>query len=445
MGRHVEHRESEGGLVTAVADGSVADAIGIRAGDRVLTLDGLRVADVIDYRFWSDAPDLTVSFEREGEEHEVRVAKEWDEELGIEFDSPVFDGIRRCRNNCTFCFVKNLPRGMRKTLYIKDDDYRLSFLYGNFITLSNLTAADLDRIEQQRLSPLYVSVHATERGLRNRLMGAEAADILEQIDDLGRRKIQINAQVVLCPGFNDGASLERTIDDLAERQETVISVAVVPVGLTRFYRGTGVRGYTPEEARAVVEQVSFRQRLFRRGLGRSFVHLGDEFYSMTGKPVPAAAWYDGYPQLDNGVGLVRRLLSSWANCRRRLPAAAPGRRRVGWICGTSAYPTLQRLANDMNRVDGLRVEVCPVANEFFGAGVTVSGLLTGSDVSPVLREKAMDGWIIPRVMFDSSGERTLDGMTLAEISRDASGPVGVGATARDLLELSLYGSAACAG
>lgn len=439
------HDSYPGGLVSSVTPGSIADECGIRPGDRLVSLDGHRLRDVIDYRFYSATTELAVVFAREGVEHEVLVEKEWDEGLGIEFDNPLFDDIRRCRNNCTFCFVKNLPRGLRRSLYVKDDDYRLSFLFGNFITLSNLGGAEFDRIEEQRLSPLYVSVHATERELRNRLLAVEAPDILEQIDDLGRRRIEINAQVVLCPGVNDGPHLERTVRDLAARSRHVVSVAVVPVGLTRFYRTNAERTYRPEEAREVVRQVTEMQRQFRRELGRSFVHLGDEFYTMIGARVPPAAWYEGYPQLDNGVGLVRRLLSSWANCRRRLPASVPRPRRVGWICGTSPLATLRRLADDVNRVAGMTVEVYPVENRFFGSTVTVSGLLTGSDVVPLMQREQVDCWVLPRVMFDATGERTLDDMTLQEMGGVATAPVSVVATCQELVQVTLFGSGRCVG
>lgn len=435
---------SSGGLVSSVAPGSIAEEGGIEAGDWVVALDGHRLRDVIDYRFWSSAEELTLVYRRGDEEHEVLIEKEWDEDLGIEFETPLFDGIKSCRNNCTFCFLKNLPRGLRRSLYIKDDDYRLSFLFGNFITLSNVTDADLARIEEQRLSPLFVSVHATDRDLRNRLMGVDAPDVLEQIDDLGRRRIAMNAQVVLCPGLNDGPPLERTIEDLAARHEVVMSVAVVPVGLTRYCRDPRLRSYTAGEARQIVKRVTAVQRRLRGRLGKTFVHLADEFYTLTGTPVPPAGWYDGFPQLDNGVGLVRRLLSSWANCRRRLPVAVPRPRRVGWICGTSACPTLQHIAEDVNRVDGIHVEVHPVVNEFFGATVTVSGLLAGVDVLATLKERRLDEWVLPRVMFDSSGERTLDGMTLQQLMVEAPDPVSVAASCRELLNASLLGSAPCA-
>ncbi len=435
----------DGGLVASVAPGSIAEECGIQPGDVLVSLDGHQLRDVIDYRFWSAAPALAVLFRRGEEEHEVAVEKEWDDDLGVQFESPLFDRIRTCRNNCVFCFLKNQPRGLRKSLYIKDDDYRLSFLFGNFITLSNLSEADLDRIEQQRLSPLYVSVHSTERELRNRLLGVTAPDILEQLDQLGQRRVEIHAQVVLCPGLNDGDALERTIEDLATRNVVVQSIAVVPVGLTRFCQDPELRIYQPEEANRMVSRLIPLQRRFQRGLGRTLLHISDELYVIAGLPVPPASWYDGFPQLENGVGLVRRLLQGWANSRRRLPTALPQPRRVGWVCGTAAYPTLRRLADDMSRVDGLQVEVVPVENEFFGSTVTVSGLLVGSDVIRATRGRRVDGWVLPRVMFDGTGELALDGVSFHQICCETPDPIATAVSPNELMLLSLYGSAPCAG
>ncbi len=428
-----------GGVVAFVEPGSIAEECGIIPGDVLLSIGGHRLRDIIDYRFLVAAPELALVFRRGDEEHQVEVEKDWSEGLGIEFEDPLFDGIHTCRNHCIFCFVRNLPPGLRPGLYIRDDDYRLSFLFGNFVTLTNLGEDDLLRIEQQRLSPLYVSVHAADRKLRSRLLGTDAPDILEQLDELGKRQIEIHAQVVLCPGINDGAALMRTVEALALRHLAVRSVAVVPVGLTRFSRTPDLRTLTPEDARQVVEQVASLQKRFRQKLGRSFVHLSDEFYTMSGIRVPPARWYDGYPQLENGVGMVRRLLTGWANTRRRLPIALRQPRLVGWICGTSAYPTLLTLAADMSRVGGLRVEVCPVANEFFGTTVTVSGLLTGADVVPALRGRRVDQWVLPRAMFDDSGVQTLDGVSLDEIRKEAPDPVVVAGSAMELMQATVFG------
>ncbi len=427
------------GIVGSVTPGGLAEECGILPGDRLLSINGHRPRDVIDCRFLSTTEELTLVSLRGNEEHQVEVEKDLDEGLGIEFESPLFDGVRRCRNRCAFCFVGNLPRGLRQSLYIKDDDYRLSFLFGNFVTLSNLHDEDLDRIEEQHLNPLFVSVHATDRELRNRLLGIQAPDILEQIDDLGKRRIQIHAQVVLCPGLNDNEVLRRTIEDLSSRHQVVRSLAVVPVGLTRYARNPELRPFLPEEAAQVVRQVTPFQKRFRKQLGRSFVHLSDEFYVVSEESFPPATWYDGYPQIENGVGMVRRLLSDWTGRKHRLPVAVPGPRLVGWICGTSAYPTLRLLAAEMNRVGGLTVEVCPVANEFFGTTVTVSGLLTGADVLPKLREKRLDQWVLPAAMFDDPGVRTLDGTTLETMRGEVPDPIAVVGSARELIRATLLG------
>ncbi|HEX2987272.1 MAG TPA: DUF512 domain-containing protein [Chloroflexota bacterium] len=429
-----------GGVVSSVDPGSIAEACGMLPGDRLLEVNGCALRDVIDYRYASGSDDLTLLFLRGEEEHEVEVERDWEDELGIQFETPIFDRIRQCRNRCCFCFVKNLPKGMRSSLYIRDDDYRLSFLFGNFVTLSNVDVSDLERIAEQRLSPLYVSVHATDRTVRNSLLGVDAPDILSQIEDLGRRGVRIHAQIVLCPGINDGEQLTATIEDLAARQDTVLSAAVVPIGLTRFCQNREMRLFSPSEARGVVERVTPLQKRFKASIGRRFVHLSDEFYVMSGIPVPPASWYDGFPQLDNGVGMVRRLLSSWASSRRRLPAKLDSPRRVGWICGTSAYPTLSLLAADiMNRVDGLHVELHQVQNRFFGTSVTVSGLLTGADVLDTIKQKHLDCWVLPRVMFDDAGDRTLDGVTLKEIRETVPDPVRLADSASELMRLSVRG------
>lgn len=430
--------------MASVRPGSLAEECGLKPGDILVELAGQPVRDLVDYRFLSSATELEVVFARAGVEHEIQVHKDWDENLGLEFESSVFDRVRTCRNNCTFCFVKNLPRGLRKALYIKDDDYRLSFLYGNFITLSNVGQADFDRIAEQRLSPLFVSIHATDRGLRNRLLGVEAPDILEQLDMLGRLGVRVHAQVVLCPGINDGDALVQTILDLSARSGHVESVALVPVGLTRHCSHPALRTYRADEARDLLAAVAPIQRRLRKQLGRTLVHLSDEFYALAGAEVPGAAWYDGYPQLENGVGLVRRLLVSWALHRRSLPASVSVPRRVAWICGESAVPTLKRLAADVNAVAGLRVEVRPVINEFFGRTVTVSGLLAGVDVARDLAGDDVDQWVLPRAMFEATGTRTLDGMTLTEVRGFATARVGVAGTAEELLGLTLLESARCA-
>ena len=450
-----------GGVVAAVESGSPAAAAEIRPADRIIAINGQRLRDVIDYEFYSSDPVLTLAVERDGTRLSVDVEKDADKPLGLEFDDPTFDRIRSCNNNCSFCFLKGLPRGMRRTLYIKDDDYRYSFLYGNFVTLTNLSAADWERVFEQQLSPLYVSVHATEPDLRRQLLGnPRAPEILPQIDSLAEAAIQIHTQVVLCPGQNDGEHLDRTIRDLSSRFPAVQSIGVVPVGLTprqtdllsrnavrktivaatpggrsgvpRNYAGDllelrtttrcerivpgAVRLYRPEEVGDVIALVTSWQQTLRKRVGRTLVYLADEFYLMGGATVPSGKYYDGYPQYENGIGMVRSLIDDWHRTRRRL-ARAGGRwprRKAAIACGKLPAGPLAPVVAEMNDM-GFDVTLLPITNDFFGSSITVSGLLTGADVTANLQGTHFDITFLPRYMLDTAGERTLDGWTPDEI------------------------------
>lgn len=411
--------------------GGVAARAGLRPGDRLLAVDGHILRDVIDFRFYADAPSASMRLRRGGSEWTLRLSRPPGADWGIEFREALFDGVRRCRNRCLFCFLDQLPPGWRRSLYLRDDDYRLSFLYGNFVTLTNLRPDDWERLAEQHLSPLYVSVHATEPQLRRWLLGRpRAPDILEQLVRLKSLGIAVHAQVVLCPGLNDGPHLERTLGDLAALSDTVLSVGLVPVGLTRFrcpapahLDGVApLRPYTPDEAAALLAWAGPRQRAFRRELGRAFLYLADEFYLLAGRPVPAARNYDGFPQLENGIGLVRRLLDDWARTRRRLPRLGP--RSITLACGTLIAPLLRRLADELvaARPD-LQIQVVPVPNSTFGPTVTVSGLLTGEVLRQGLRGRIQgDILFLPAVAFDADG-RTLDGATLDELAADLGRPI----------------------
>jgi putative radical SAM enzyme (TIGR03279 family) len=352
----VEVLNSAGGVIAGVEAGSAAERAGIQPGWRLLTVNGHPVRDVVDYRFYTAEPRLRLELDDGATIQTLRVRLDEDEALGLEFAAPTFDDITRCRNKCPFCFLKGLPKGLRRSLYVKDDDYRYSFLFGNFITLSKLSEADWARLAEQRLSPLYVSVHATDRAKRNLLLGIEdAPDILEQLDRLAALKIEVHTQLVICPGLNDGVTLDQSIADLAARYPTVQSVAVVPVGLTHRNLSdalTGLRLLSDAEIDEVLDHVHAHQRCFRRELGVSLVHASDEYYLRTGRSVPGAAAYDGYPQYQNGVGMVRSLVEDWKRLRRKLTGKADGLGRarprasqpVGptytLVCGTLIAPVL---------------------------------------------------------------------------------------------------------
>lgn len=404
-----------GGVVAAVKAGSIAAKLGLRPGDVLLSINGHTLRDLIDYRFYGAEEELELVVERAGERMIYYAERGYAQELGLEFAAPTFDGLRLCNNHCPFCFLKGLPQGLRRSLYIRDDDYRYSFLFGNFITLTNLTEADWDRLAEQRLSPLYVSVHATDLVLRRRILGNPAApDIVVQLKRLGSLGIQVHAQIVLIPGLNDGPHLARTVDDLAALYPTVQSIAVVPVGLTKYHRYP-FRLYTPEEARPIIAQISAWQREYRHQHGRSLVYVSDEWYLLAGLEVPPAKEYDGFPQLENGVGLTRVLLDERVQGTRSKGQGARGKGKVSLVCGTLIAPVLVSKAAELAEVE---VKVVPVENRFFGPTVTVSGLLTGQDVVEALQGRDLgDVVFLPRAMFDASGELTLDDMSPAAIEQ----------------------------
>lgn len=450
--RHTEPAESaapRGGLVEAVRPGSPAAAAGVRAGSRVLTANGRPLRDVVDYQFYTAEPlvELRVR-EPEGEERVYRFEKWPDEDLGLEFAEATWDGVRVCTNTCPFCFLKGLPKGMRRTLYVKDDDYRLSFLHGNFVTLTNLTEADWRRLEEQRLSPLYVSVHATELELRRRLLGNPSApDILAQLRRLAALRIRVHTQIVLCPGVNDSTHLDRTLADLGALYPTVQSIAVVPVGATmQFEQRMGLIGKalaetrrcSPTYARRIVRQIRRWQRRFLREHGAAIVHAADEYYLLAGARVPAAVHYDGFPQYENGIGMTRVLIDDWRRTRRAL-TPSPGKAevaegrgegeprstmRVTVGCGTLIAPTLTRLFAECSALTGIAVQVVPVPNRRFGERINVSGLLTAGDFIAELQGRDLgDVLLLPRTALDYFGRKFLDDGTPADVERALGRPV----------------------
>lgn len=430
--------ENRGGGEIASVTG-VAHAAGLLPGDRLLAANDHPLRDVIDFRFYADGPRATFLVRRGEEEWTVTLRRlpgkdgfptqAW----GIEFVQPIFDRVRLCANRCPFCFLDQLPPGLRPSLYLRDDDYRLSFLYGNFVTLTNLGPEDWERLAEQRLSPLYVSVHATEPELRRLLLGRrDLPDIREQLSRLGRLGIAAHTQVVLCPGVNDGVHLERTVGDLAGLFPTVRSVTLVPVGLTRFRQPAQpgleeatfpLRPYTSAEAHALLRWAAPRQRDFRKRWGCTFLYLADEFYLLAGRPIPSAHRYDGFPQVENGVGLVRLLLDDWARLRRRLPLERFRPRRLSLACGTLIAPLLSRLAGEFSTLqEGLSIEVIPIENITFGPTVTVSGLLTGEALRAGLRKVRGEILFLPRVAFDERG-RMLDEVSVEALEQELGRPV----------------------
>ncbi|MDX1931092.1 MAG: DUF512 domain-containing protein [Capsulimonadales bacterium] len=420
--------------VTGVEPGSLGERAGVRVGDRVLSVNGRSVADIVDWKFHTAGETATVVFLRDEETFEVTVTKGYDENLGLAFADDLFDGLHICKNKCVFCFLYQQPKGLRPSLYIKDDDFRLSFLHGNYVTLTNLKPGELERICEQRLSPMYVSVHATDPDARGRILGRKGPEpILPILERLSEAGIQIHAQVVLCPGYNDGSILDRTIAELSTLHPTkresfggVVSVAVVPIGITRFReRLAPVTTIGPEYARVILDDLESKREEFRRTLGTRFVFPSDEFYLNTNREAPPRSHYEGFPQLEDGVGLVRLFLDDLAKVARRLPRSVSGPRSVTLATGEIAAPLLQRLADTLNRVAGLSVNVLPVHNRFFEGNINIAGLIVGRDLIDALRAFPDLGErvLIPSVMLRDGENVFLDEISLADVNREVGRPV----------------------
>jgi putative radical SAM enzyme (TIGR03279 family) len=409
-----------GGVVSAVAADSIAEALGVRPGDVLLEINGHPLRDVLDVQFYGADEELDLLVRRGEHKTLYQIERDYDVPLGLDFASPTFDGMRRCDNRCEFCFVAQMPSGLRRSLYVRDDDYRYSVLYGSFVTLTNLTPEDWRRFAEQRLSPLYVSVHATDPVLRRQLLGREdIPDVLSQIDRLAELGIEVHAQVVLTPGVNDGQHLQRTIAGLAARYPAVQSIGVVPVGLTRYHRG-GCQRYTPQGAGAVIEQLTPLQHGYRGQYGVSLVYLADEWYLLAGQDVPLAEMYDGYPQIENGIGLVRRFLQDSSELQVRGSELRVSSCTLA--CGVLIAPLLQRLVGEVAASSGMRIDVVPIVNRLFGETVTVSGLLGGGDVIAALDGRELGEIVfLPRAMFaeyapgQTVHERTLDDLTVQDL------------------------------
>jgi putative radical SAM enzyme (TIGR03279 family) len=402
-------------VISTVAPHSLADRLGLEAGDELLSINGYPVRDVIDVRFYGSDPALWLQVRRSGETHLLEADRRYDEPLGLTFEEPIFDRVRRCDNRCEFCFIAQMPPGLRPSLYVKDDDYRTSFLFGSYVTLTNLTQADWGRIEEQHLSPLYVSVHATETDLRRRLLrNPDAPDVLAQLRRLSAMGIVMHTQIVVRPNVNDGVHLDRSIEGLAALYPAVRSVSVVPLGLTKHHR-FDCRLHTDAEVSDVLDQVADWQARLRNRLGVAFVYLSDEWYLRLGEEVPPLAHYDGLDLTENGVGLARRFLDLQA---RELTSLISDLDSPTFVTGT-LFARMLRSA-----VAGSRAHVVSVVNRFFGESVTVTGLLTAKDVIAQLEGQHLGQvLLLPPVMFGGPEGQSLDGMWPADVEQALDRPV----------------------
>lgn len=408
--------------IIGILPNSLAEEVGLEAGDRLLRVNRCQIRDLIDYQYACADEELALEVEKaNGEKWLIEIEKDYDEELGVRFASATFDGLKRCRNKCVFCFVDQLPRGCRATLYDKDDDYRLSLLQGNFITLTNMGDKDFRRIIKLKLSPLYISVHTTDPGLRVKMLGNRAAGrIREQLEQLASAGIEMHTQIVLCPGLNDGEHLHQTVRDLAQFWPSVQSVAIVPVGLTQFRTGLyPLRLLRPPEARQLIEVVQTWQTAYRQRFGQAFVYLSDEIYLLAGEDFPPTEEYDDFPQTENGVGLARLFLDGFFALEAGLPRTVQPAKKVTVITGVLGEQVLSRVVSRLRKINGLQVDLRVAENRFFGPSITVTGLLTGGDLITMFEHNPPDPEsevIIPGVMLRQGETVFLDDLTVDDLS-----------------------------
>ena len=438
-------RRPDPAVVVGVEPGSIGEELGFQCGDRLISINGLRPRDLIDVQVLCCEEDLTLEVEDpDGTLHVVELEKDADDGLGLAFSEALFDGLKQCNNHCPFCFIDQQPPGRRSSLYLKDDDYRLSFLYGSYLTLTNLTAADWQRIEEQRLSPLYVSVHATDPDLRSRLLvNPRAALLMEQLAWFHERDLQIHAQVVVCPGLNDGSALERTLRDLARYGDddwpAVLSAAVVPVGLTRFRpEGDGLVAADRSCAEAVIDQVEALQAEFQKSFGRRFAWLSDEWYLLAGRPLPPRDAYEDLPQQENGVGSIRAFLEALDQATQQLPPSISPPRRCSWVVGALVAEALQPVVDRLNRIEGLDLRLHGLPSPYWGQQQVVTGLLTGSDLIEGLAGVELgDRLLLPAVMLRQGEPVFLDDVALSQLEERLPVPITLLQDAADLVSACL--------
>lgn len=408
-------------IIKEVMQDSIAWELGIEAGDRLITVNGQEIEDVFDYHFYVNDEELVILIEKpDGEEWELEIEKDYDEDLGIEFEQGLMDEYRSCRNRCIFCFIDQMPRGMRETLYFKDDDSRLSFLQGNYVTLTNMSDHDIDRIIRYHLEPINISFHTTNPELRCRMLHNRfAGDALAKADRLYEAGIHMNGQIVLCKGINDGEELERSIRDMAKYLPYLQSVSVVPVGLTKHREGLEpLEPFGKADAEEVLSAVHRWQEKLYEEYGTHFIHAGDEWYILAEKELPGEERYDGYLQLENGVGMLRLLMNEFEEAYEEVQDDGI-QRELSVATGLLAHPYIQKMADRlMMRCPGTDIRVYPIRNDFFGELITVSGLITGRDLIAQLRGQELgDRLLLPCNMFRSGEEVFLDDMTLSQLAK----------------------------
>ena len=421
METNMEHNNSSRHYIKAVQKGSIAEELELSYGDELLRINGKKIKDVLDYHYLMNDDFLTLLVRKpNGEEWELEIEKDYEDDLGIEFEEGLMDCYQSCRNKCIFCFIDQNPKGMRDTIYFKDDDARLSFLQGNYITLTNMSKEEVDRICFYKLSPINISVHTTNGELRKKMLNNRfAAETLSYLDQFYEAGLEMNGQIVLCPEYNDGAELDKTIEDLTKYLPFMKSLSVVPVGLSKYRdKLTKLRKFTKEESLKVVRQIEGWQKKIKKERGTRFVYASDEWYINAGLSVPNEDYYEGYPQIENGVGMVRSLVDEVTDYLSKIKTTEE-HAEVSMVTGKLASDIMVQIANQvMEKFKNITVHVYPIINHFFGEDITVTGLLTGQDIIAQLKEKPLgEALLMPDVMLRSGEELLLDDMTVKDIER----------------------------
>ncbi|MBR4459017.1 MAG: DUF512 domain-containing protein [Clostridia bacterium] len=412
--------------IVHVSPGSVADRLGLRAGDRLDLIAGEPVIDQIDYQALTSRSRFDLVFRRGDETRTLHVRKADWEPLGITLDQSIVSSPRPCANRCVFCFIDQMPPGMRETLYVKDDDWRLSLMMGNYITMTNMTDAEFERVIRRHVSPLYISVHATDPDVRTRMLhNPRAGRLTERLRMLKEAGIRFHCQIVLCPGWNDGEVLDRTLRDLGELWPAACSAALVPVGLTKFREGLEpLTGYDSRSAADLLDRVEPFREAFLRDHGTRFAFPSDEFYCLSGRDLPPDEAYEDYPQIENGVGMLRMFETELMVAAEDEPVASTPPRHLVIACGTSVAQTMRRWCDTL-APEGTTVEVLPIRNRFFGESITVSGLLTAGDLIDQAGRVEADAVLITRSMLRADGDLFLDDMNLTQVQEKFRSPLRV--------------------
>ena len=409
-------------IIKTIIEGSIAEELGVEVGDVLLEINGQSVKDIFDYHYLCNEEYLTVVIRKpDGEEWELEIEKEYEDDLGIEFENGLMDDYRSCHNKCIFCFIDQMPKGMRDTLYFKDDDSRLSFLQGNYITLTNMSEEDVERIITYKMSPINISVQAMNPQLRCKMLNNRfAGEALEKIKRFYDAGIVMNGQIVLCKGINDGKELEYSVEQLMQYAPLMESVSVVPVGLSKYRDGLyPLESFGKEDAEAVIDYIEKMQRICYERFGLHFIHASDEWYLLAGRELPEEGRYDGYLQLENGVGMLRLLKEEFAEALEDVKGDA-GKKHTVLATGLLAAPTICELVEKMQeKFPNVSVDVRAIKNDFFGEKITVSGLITGQDIVAQLKGNTnAEQLLIPINMLRSNEEVFLDDYTISQVEEE---------------------------